>query len=180
MIARRYITKEKKNRFITELGSAVNDMVSKSFKDIVDEQFTANLEKELDDVEKGNKDWKDVLREFYPNFEKEVNKAHEEIDKVEIPDEVTDEKCEKCGANLVVKYGPYGKFLACPNFPDCRFTKQYIERTGYLCPKCHQHELIKLRTKKGRIYFACEDREGCNNMLWQIPKDCEKLNNDNS
>lgn len=180
LIARRYITKEKKNIFITELGSAVNDMVSKSFKDIVDEQFTANLEKELDDVEKGNKDWKDVLREFYPNFEKEVNKAHEEIDKVEIPDEVTDEKCEKCGANLVVKYGPYGKFLACPNFPDCRFTKQYIERTGYLCPKCHQHELIKLRTKKGRIYFACEDREGCNNMLWQIPKDCEKLNNDNS
>ena len=175
LISRRYITKEKKNIFITELGSAVNDMVSKSFQDIVDEQFTANLEKELDDVEKGNKDWKDVLREFYPNFENEVNKAHEEIDKVEIPDEVTDEKCEKCGANLVVKYGPYGKFLACPNFPDCRFTKQYIERTGYICPKCHKHELIKLRTKKGRIYYACEDREGCNNMLWQIPKDCEKV-----
>lgn len=174
LINRRYITKEKRNIFITELGSAVNDMLSKSFSDMLDEKFTANLEKELDDVEKGNKEWKTVLREFYPSFEDEVNKARDELAKVDIPDEISDEKCDKCGANMVVKYGPYGKFLACPNFPECRFTKPYIERTGFKCPKCHSHELIKLRSKKGRIFYACEDKD-CNNMLWQIPKDCEQI-----
>jgi len=99
---------------------------------------------------------------------------HIGIKPIDIPDEISDEKCDKCGANMVVKYGPYGKFLACPNFPNCRFTKPYIERTGFKCPKCHSHELIKLRSKKGRIFYACEDKD-CNNMLWQIPKDCEQI-----
>ncbi|MCQ2609616.1 MAG: topoisomerase DNA-binding C4 zinc finger domain-containing protein, partial [Lachnospiraceae bacterium] len=139
-----------------------------------DEKFTANMEKRLDDVESGNLEWKQVLRDFYPDFKKEVDIAHETLDKIETKDEVTEEKCEKCGANMVVKYGPYGKFLACPNFPDCRFTKNYIERTGYVCPKCGKAEIIKLRTKKGRIFYGCENKD-CDFMAWQIPKDAKKL-----
>ena len=178
LLNRRYITKEKKNLFVTELGNAVNDMVKKSFSDIVDEKFTANMEKDLDEVEKGAISWKEILYKFYPNFEKEVEKAYNELEKVQIAEEVSEEKCDNCGANLIVKYGPYGKFLACPNFPDCRFTKPYIERTGFLCPQCKKHEIIKLRTKKGRIFFGCEDRD-CDFKAWQIPKDAEKLNVDN-
>ena len=176
LLNRRYITKEKKNLFITELGIAVNNIMNKSFSDIVNEKFTANMENELDEVEKGEKNWKDILREFYPDFSKEVETAKNILDKIIIPDEVSDEKCDNCGTNLVVKYGPYGKFLACPKFPECRFTKPYIERTGYLCPKCNKNELIKLRTKKGRIFYKCEDEE-CGNMLWNIPKDANKIEN---
>lgn len=174
LLNRRYITREKKNLFITELGNAVNDMMNKSFKDIVDENFTANMEKQLDNVEQGKIGWKEVLQEFYPEFKEEVDVAREQLEKVHIADEVSDEKCDNCGTNLVVKYGPYGKFLACPNFPDCRFTKPYIERTGYLCPKCEKHEIVKLRTKKGRIFYACEDKD-CDYMAWQIEKDLKKV-----
>ena len=177
LLNRRYVTKEKKNLFVTELGNAVNDMVKKSFSDIVDEKFTANMEKDLDEIEKGKKEWKEVLYKFYPNFEKEVEKAYNELEKVQIKEEVSDEKCDNCGANLIVKYGPYGKFLACPNFPDCRFTKPYIERTGFLCPKCEKHELIKLRSKKGRIFYGCEDKD-CDFVCWQIPKDAKNVNVD--
>ena len=177
LLNRRYVTKEKKNLFVTELGNAVNDMVKKSFSDIVDEKFTANMEKDLDEIEKGKMEWKEVLYKFYPNFEKEVEKAYNELEKVQIKEEVSDEKCDNCGANLIVKYGPYGKFLACPNFPDCRFTKPYIERTGFLCPKCEKHELIKLRSKKGRIFYGCEDKD-CDFVCWQIPKDAKNVNVD--
>ena len=174
LLNRRYITREKKNLFITELGNAVNDMMNKSFQDIVDEGFTANMEKQLDEVEQGKLGWKEVLKQFYPGFKEEVDIAREQLEKVHIADEVTEEKCEKCGANMVVKYGPYGKFLACPNFPDCRFTKPYIERTGFLCPKCGKFELVKLRTKEGRIFFACEDKD-CDYMAWQLDKDLQKM-----
>lgn len=174
LLKRRYITKEKKNLFITELGSAVNNIMIKAFNDIVDEKFTVNMEKQLDEVENGNVGWKDVLREFYPKLKEELESAEKNLEKVSIKEEVTEEKCEKCGANLIVKYGPYGKFLACPNFPDCRFTKTYFEHTGIKCPECKEHELYKLRTKKGRIFFGCSSQD-CNYMTWQLPKDAEVM-----
>lgn len=174
LLKRRYITKEKKNLFITELGSAVNNIMIKAFNDIVDEKFTANMEKQLDEVENGKINWKEVLREFYPKLKEELEHAENNLEKVSIKEEVTEEKCEKCGANLVVKYGPYGKFLACPNFPECRFTKTYFEHTGVKCPECHEHELYKLRTKKGRIFFGCSD-PNCTYMTWQLPNDAEVM-----
>ena len=172
LLKRRYVIKEKKNLYITELGSAVNNIMIKAFDDIVDEKFTVNMEKQLDEVENGKIEWKEVLREFYPKLKEELESAEKNLEKVSIKEEVTDEKCEKCGANLVVKYGPYGKFLACPNFPECRFTKNYFEHTGVRCPECKKHELYKLRSKKGRIFYSCSDQD-CKYMTWQIPKDAE-------
>lgn len=172
LLKRRYITKEKKNLFITELGTAVNNIMTKAFNDIVDEKFTVNMEKQLDEVENGKIKWKDILREFYPKLKKELEHAEKNLEKISIKEETTDEKCEKCGANLVVKYGPYGKFLACPNFPECRFTKTYFEHTGIRCPECKKNEVYKLRTKRGRIFFGCSDPD-CNYMAWQLPNDAE-------
>ena len=170
LLKRRYITKEKKNIFITELGMAVNDLMVKGFSDIVDEKFTANMEKNLDDVETGAITWKEVLKEFYPKFKEELDNAEKTLEKITIKEEVTDEKCDNCGANLIVKYGPYGKFLACPNFPDCKFTKTYIERTGVVCPECKSAELVKLRSKKGRIFYGCENKD-CSYMCWKLPNE---------
>lgn len=172
LLKRRYVTKEKKNLFITELGTAVNNIMVKAFDDIVDEKFTVNMEKQLDEVESGNVEWKQVLRDFYPKLKSELENAEKNLEKVSIKEEVTEEKCENCGANLVVKYGPYGKFLACPNFPECRFTKNYFEHTGVLCPECNEHELYKLRTKRGRIFYGCSD-PNCTYMAWDIPKDAK-------
>ncbi|MDO5564423.1 MAG: type I DNA topoisomerase [Eubacteriales bacterium] len=169
IIKRRYITKEKKNIFVTELGQAVNSFMEKSFDSIIDEQFTKKLEEELDQVEEGTKNWKDVLREFYPKFKLSLDKAVIEAEKIEIKDEETDIKCEKCGRNMVIKYGPFGKFLACPGFPDCKNTKVYLEKTGLKCPNCNS-EIIKLRTKKGRIFYGCENKD-CNFMTWKLPKE---------
>lgn len=174
LLKRRYVTKEKKNLFVTELGLAVNSIMVKAFKDIVDEKFTANMEKQLDEVESGNIEWKDVLREFYPKLKVELENAENNLEKISIKEEVTDEKCEKCGANLIVKYGPYGKFLACPNFPECRFTKSYFEHTGIRCPECKEHEIYRLRTKRGRIFYGCSSPD-CNYMAWQLPKDAEVI-----
>ncbi len=170
LLKRRYVTKEKKNLFITELGTAVNNIMIKAFDDIVDEKFTVNMEKQLDEVENGKIEWKQVLRDFYPKLQKELESAEKNLEKISIKEETTEEKCEKCGANLVVKYGPFGKFLACPNFPECRFTKNYFEHTGVLCPECKKHEVYKLRTKKGRIFYGCSDPD-CTYMTWQLPKD---------
>ena len=174
LLKRRYVTKEKKNLFITELGTAVNNIMVKAFDDIVDEKFTVNMEKQLDDVENGTVEWKQVLRDFYPKLKSELEDAEKNLEKVSIKEEVTDEKCDNCGANLVVKYGPFGKFLACPNFPTCKFTKNYFEHTGVMCPECNAHELYKLRTKKGRIFFGCSD-PNCTYMSWQIPKDAKTI-----
>lgn len=174
LLKRRYVTKEKKNLFVTELGLAVNDIMVKAFSDIVDEKFTVNLEKKLDDVENGVIEWKEVLRDFYPKLKVELDNAEKNLEKISIKEEVTEEKCEKCGSNLIVKYGPYGKFLACPRFPECRYTRTYFEHTGYKCPECKEHEIYKLRTKKGRIFFGCSD-ENCNYMAWQLPNDLEVM-----
>lgn len=168
IIARRYVAKENKNLYVTEIGEIVNNIMKESFTSIVDFNFTANLETLLDGVEDGTIQWKTVVRNFYPDLEEAVTKAQEELEKVEIHDEVTDVICEQCGKNMVIKYGPHGKFLACPGFPDCRNTKPYLEKIGVLCPKCGKDVVIR-KTKKGRRYYGCEDNPECDFMTWQKP-----------
>ena len=168
IIARRYVAKENKNLYVTELGEAVNDIMKSSFGVIVDSSFTANLESLLDKVEEGVVPWKTVVRNFYPDLEIAVKQAEEEIEKIEIRDEETDVDCDLCGRKMVIKYGPHGKFLACPGFPECRNTKPYFEKIGVECPKCGKDVVIK-KTKKGRKYYGCENNPECDFMSWQIP-----------
>ncbi len=177
LLSRRYITKEKKNIFVTELGEIVNDIMLKAFPNIVDVHFTANLESRLDEIEEGEIYWKTILRDFYPDFEKSVEDAEKNLEKVEIADEVTEVICEKCGRNMVIKYGPHGKFLGCPGFPECRNTKPYLEKIGVDCPQCGKDVVIR-KTRKGRRYYGCEDNPDCDFMTWQKPSklkcpDCE-------
>ena len=139
--------------------------------------FTANLESLLDNIEEGSVRWKTVVANFYPDLEAAVKAANEELENVKIEDEVTDEICEECGRNLVIKYGPYGKFLACPGFPECRFTKPHFEKIGVACPKCGK-DLVLRKTKKGRKYYGCIDNPDCDFMSWQKPSSvfCAKCN----
>lgn len=175
IIARRYVIKEDKNLYMSELGEVVNNMMKDAFPTIVDVNFTANLEALLDKVEEGSLDWKTVVANFYPDLEKAVAKAEKELDEVEIADEVSDELCDVCGRNMVIKYGPHGKFLACPGFPECRFTKPYFEKIGVSCPKCGKEVVIR-KTKKGRKYYGCEAIPECDFMVWQRPskEKCER------
>lgn len=166
--ARNYVTKEAKNLYPTELGEVVNDIMKSYFPDIVDIDFTANMEKRLDEVELGKEEWKQIIRDFYPDFKHAVDDAVERLAKVEIKDEVTDVICEKCGRNMVIKYGRYGKFLACPGFPECQNAKPFFEEAGVSCPKCGGKVLIK-KTKKGRMYFGCENNPECDFMSWNKP-----------
>ena len=168
LLARRYVVKDKKNLHVSELGTAVNDMVKNAFPTIVDVHFTANMESLLDGVEEGKVGWKDIVRNFYPDLEEAVKKAEKELESVKIEDEVTDVICEKCGRNMVVKYGPSGKFLGCPGFPDCRNTKPYLEKIGVACPECGKDVVIR-RTKKGRIFYGCESYPDCEFSSWQRP-----------
>ena len=169
IVARRYVTKEQKNLFVTELGEAVNGIMKKSFPSIVDVNFTANLESLLDKVEEGVVKWKTVIENFYPDLDEAVKNAEKELDEIKIEDEKTDIICENCGRNMVIKYGPHGKFLACPGFPECRNTKPYLEKAGVKCPLCGG-EVILLRTRKGRKYFGCENTE-CGFMSWNKPSE---------
>ncbi len=175
ILARRYIVKEDRNLYVTELGEVVNAIMKESFPSIVDEHFTANMESLLDKVEEGTVNWKTVVSNFYPDLKEAVEKAEKDLEKVKIEDEVTDVVCEECGRNMVVKYGPHGKFLACPGFPDCRNTKPYLEKTGIKCPLCGKEVVIK-KTKKGRKYYGCENNPECEFMSWQKPsaKPCPK------
>ncbi len=175
IIARRYVVKEDKNLYISELGEVVNGMMKDAFPSIVDVNFTANLEALLDKVEEGTLDWKSVVSNFYPDLEEAVQKAEKELDEVEIADEVSDELCDVCGRNMVIKYGPHGKFLACPGFPECRSTKPYFEKIGVSCPKCGKEVVIR-KTKKGRKYYGCEAIPECDFMVWQRPskQKCER------
>ena len=167
--ARHYVTKEAKNLFPTELGEMVDEIMKTYFPDIVDIDFTANMEKRLDDVEMGKEEWKQIIRDFYPDFKKSVENAAEKLEKIEIKDEETDIICEKCGRNMVIKYGRYGKILACPGFPECQNAKPYFEEAGVNCPECGGKVLIK-KTKKGRIYYGCEHNgDGCDFMSWNKP-----------
>ncbi|MBQ4462869.1 MAG: type I DNA topoisomerase [Eubacterium sp.] len=178
IISRRYVTKEKKNIFMTELGEVVNKIMVEEFPGIVDVNFTATMEALLDDVADGNVEWKTVIRNFYPDLKEAVDKAEETLEKVEIHDEETDIVCEECGRNMVIKYGPHGKFLACPGFPECKNTKPYFEKIGVKCPKCGGEIVIK-RTKKGRPYYGCENYPECDVMTWQRPsgEKCPKCGN---
>ena len=160
--------KENKNLYITELGEAVNSIMMEAFPTIVDENFTANMESLLDKVAEGNIGWKAVVSNFYPDLEEAVQAAEQELEKIQIEDEVTDVICDLCGRNMVVKYGPHGKFLACPGFPECRNTKPYLEKIGVACPMCGKEVVLK-KTKKGRKYYGCEDNPECEFMSWQKP-----------
>ena len=140
-----------------------------SFPDIVDIGFTAQMEQKLDEIAAGKKDWHEVLREFYPSFSEELERAEKEVEHVTVEDEKTDEICELCGRNMVIKYGQHGKFLACPGFPECRNTRPFMEKAGVKCPKCGAELVIK-RTRKGRRYYACEKAPECDFMAWQKPK----------
>jgi len=163
--ARRYVVKESKNLCTTELGEIVNDIMKSYFGEIVDVDFTAKMEERLDEIEVGHEEWKQIIRDFYPGFQKCVEDAVDQLSKIEIKDEVTDVICEKCGRNMVIKYGRYGKFLACPGFPDCQNAKPYFEEAGVNCPECSGRILIK-KTKKGRMYYGCENNPECSVMSW--------------
>ena len=175
ILARRYIVKENKNLYVTELGEVVNNMMKEAFPSIVDVNFTATMEALLDGVEEGNVKWKTVMENFYPDLAQAVDKAEKELDEVEIADELSDEYCDVCGRQMVIKYGPHGRFLACPGFPECRNTKPYFEKIGVECPKCGKDIVLK-KTKKGRKYYGCIDNPECDFMVWQrpVPDKCDR------
>ncbi len=168
IIARRYVAKENKNLYMTELGEVVNRIMKEAFPSIVDVSFTANMESLLDLVGEGKVHWKTVVENFYPDLDEAVQEAGKTLEKVQIEDEVTDVVCEECGRNMVVKYGPHGRFLACPGFPECRNTKPYLEKIGVACPFCGKDVVIR-KTKKGRRYYGCEGNPECEFMSWQKP-----------
>lgn len=177
ILARRYVVKDNKNLYVTELGEVVNKLMKRAFTSIVDVNFTVNLEMLLDRVEDGSVQWKTVVRNFYPDLEAAVNHAEKNLENIKIEDEVTDVVCEECGRNMVVKYGPHGKFLACPGFPECKNTKTYLEKIGVACPLCGKEVVIR-KTKKGRKYFGCENNPECEFMTWSKPSSvkCPKCN----
>lgn len=168
LLARRYVAKENKNLYLTELGEVVNNMMKEAFPSIVDVNFTANMEALLDGVEMGTVKWKTVVSNFYPDLDEAVKNAEKELEQVTIADEVSDEVCSQCGRHMVIKYGPHGRFLACPGFPECRNTMPYYEKIGIACPKCGKDIVLK-KTKKGRRYYGCIDNPDCDFMVWQKP-----------
>ena len=168
IITRRYVAKENKNLYMTELGEVVNNIMKQSFASIVDVNFTAYMEGLLDMIAEGKVEWKSVISNFYPDLDEAVLNAEKELAKVKIEDEVTDIVCEECGRNMVIKYGPHGRFLACPGFPECRNTKPYLEKIGVACPKCGK-DIVLRKTKKGRKYYGCENNPDCDFMSWQKP-----------
>ncbi|MCL2618630.1 MAG: type I DNA topoisomerase [Defluviitaleaceae bacterium] len=168
IVKRRYVAKQDKVFYPTELGEIVNDIMKNNFEDIVDIDFTAKMEEDLDKVEDGGLFWKEVIRRFYPGFREKIELAEARVGEVEIKDEVTEHLCEDCGRYLVIKYGRFGKFLACPGFPDCRYTKPFFEEAGVDCPECGSKVLIK-KSKNGRKYFGCENNPECAFLSWNKP-----------
>ena len=168
ILSRHYITKENKNLYVTDLGEVVDSLMQQSFPSIVNMDFTANMELLLDKVGEGTVDYKTLLRNFYPDLKASVDLAEKELSHVKIEDEVSDVPCDKCGRMMVIKYGPHGKFLACPGFPECRNTMTYYEKIGVNCPKCGKDIVIR-KTKKGRRYYGCIDNPTCDFMTWQRP-----------
>ncbi|MCD8130973.1 MAG: type I DNA topoisomerase [Lachnospiraceae bacterium] len=172
LLNRRYVTKENKNLYVTELGDVVNRLMVENFPAIVDVNFTAAMESLLDGVEEGEVEWKSVIRNFYPDLDQAVQEAEKKLEKVEVKDEVSDVPCELCGRMMVYKYGPHGKFLACPGFPECRNTRPYYEKIGVKCPKCGGDVIVR-KTRKGRRYYGCVNNPECDYMVWQRPKEGE-------
>ena len=168
IISRGYVSREKKRLYPTELGIMITNMMEQYFSQIVDTEFTAIMEEKLDAVEEGQQDWKQILRDFYPDFEATLEVAEKEIEKVEVKDEVSDVPCDKCGAMMVYKMGRYGQFLACPNFPDCRNTKPILQYLDVPCPKCGQRLLVKM-SKKNRRFYGCERYPECDFVSWDKP-----------
>jgi DNA topoisomerase-1 len=181
ILARGYIVKDKKTLIPTELGRIVTDIMKNYFQEIVDVEFTAQLEKKLDEIEEGDKKWVDVMKNFYSQFVDVLKEAEAQIGNIEIPDEVTDEICEKCGRNMVIKMGRNGRFLACPGFPECRNAKPILVDAGVTCPKCGGKVYIK-KTRKGRKYLGCENNQSdpkCDFMTWEMPakENCPQCGN---
>ena len=168
IIARGYVAREKKRLYPTALGEMVTTMMEQYFSDIVDPEFTAHMEEELDQVEEGKENWKAVLRTFYPNFARTLSLAEQEIDKVQVQDEVSDVICDQCGARMVYKLGRYGRFLACPNFPACRNTKPILVYLDAPCPTCGKRLMEKV-SKKGRKFYGCEGYPDCDFISWDKP-----------
>lgn len=168
LISRRYVAKEQKNLYLSDIGDIVNQIMVSAFPSIVDVNFTATMEALLDSVAEGKFEWKTIIRNFYPDLKDAVDHAETALEKIKIEDEVTEDVCELCGKNMVIKYGPHGKFLACPGFPDCRNTKPYFEKIGVTCPKCGGDIVIK-KTQKGRRYYGCSNYPECEVMTWQRP-----------
>ena len=168
IITRGYVARENKRLIPTELGKIVNDLMCKNFPDIVNIQFTADMEEKLDDVEKGQVDWHVIVRDFYGPFEKDLEKAEASIEKVSIEDQVSDIPCEKCGAMMVYKMSRYGKFLACPNFPACRHTLALPKSIGVACPQCGA-QLLERISRKGRKFYGCERYPECDFVSWDRP-----------
>ena len=168
IISRGYVSREKKRLFPTELGIMVTQMMEDYFAQIVDTEFTANMEEKLDLVEEGKQNWKQILRDFYPDFEATLSVAEKEIEKIEVKDEVSDVPCDKCGAMMVYKMGKFGRFLACPNFPDCRNTKPILNYLDVPCPKCGKRLLEKV-SRKSRKFYGCEAYPECDFVSWDRP-----------
>ncbi|MCR4892464.1 MAG: type I DNA topoisomerase [Lachnospiraceae bacterium] len=168
LLNRRYVTKEQKNLYVTEIGRVVDHILQDAFPSIVDINFTANFERLLDGVESGDVRWKTIIENFYPDLETAVQKAEKEIEKVRLQDEETDEICENCGRHMVIKYGPHGKFLACPGFPECKNAKPYFEKIGVECPKCGK-DIVMRMTRKGRRYYGCIGYPDCDFTSWARP-----------
>ncbi len=176
ILERRYIEKEQKQLVPTELGKIVNKLLIENFTDIIDVEFTAKIENEFDEIAEGKEKWKKTIREFYGPFEKELEKAEKELEHVQLVDEVSDVQCEKCGRMMVYKFGKYGKFLACPGYPECKNTKTIIETIDVPCPKCGATVQVR-KTKRKRNYYICENNpESCDYISWNKPKPGEKWN----
>ncbi|PRR70503.1 type I DNA topoisomerase [Neomoorella humiferrea] len=173
ILERGYVIREQKQFIPTELGRVVVDLLKEHFPDIIDVEFTAHMEQQLDEIEAGKLPWRQVVAEFYGPFSRVLERAEKEIAAIELPEEVSEEKCELCGRNLVVKTGRFGKFLACPGFPECRFTKPLLETIGVTCPKCGG-EIVARRTKKGRRFYGCQNYPECDYVSWEKPagRDC--------
>ena len=168
--SRDYVEKDGRYFKPTELGETVTELLTEYFPDVTDVEFTAGLEKRLDEIEKGNEDWKKILRDFYEPFYQRLENARENMESVQIVEE-TDEVCDECGSPMVVKYGRYGKFLACSSYPECKNTKPYLIKTGVDCPECEDGEVIERTSKKGRTFYGCSNYPDCNFMSWNKPVD---------
>ena len=168
IVSRGYVVRNKKQLIPTELGFVTSEIMKNNFSDIVDVEFTADMEQELDNVEEGSLEWKKVLNDFYPSFCDSLEKAQKNIEKIQIKDEESDVVCEKCGRKMVYKLSKFGKFLACPGYPECKNTKTIREGTGAMCPKCGGEILVK-KSRRGKIYYGCEHSPKCDFMLWDMP-----------
>ena len=176
ILERRYIQKEQKQLVPTELGKIVNKILTENFTDVINVEFTAKIENEFDEIAEGKEQWKQMIREFYGPFEKELEKVEKELEHVELVDEVSDVPCDKCGRMMVYKYGKYGKFLACPGYPECKNTKPIVETIDVPCPKCGAVVQVR-KTKRGKKYFICENNpQSCDYISWNKPQPGEKWN----